>query len=140
MTEQQIINFFKTYKRGCYTKIVKTTQKDGYIKKVVVVGRFVNYYNIKSVKEKATTTAQKKRDYERVIIPHILKLNTNTNNLLLCVYATNHHRAKTTYFYKDKEISEAEYYAGINEKKRDNDKSIVYNFKACDVVALGGCA
>ena len=43
--------FFNTYKRGSYTRIVKETNKDGYIKRVAMVCRFVNYYNIKTVKE-----------------------------------------------------------------------------------------
>ena len=137
MTKAEIILFFKTYKRGCYTSIIKATQKDGYKKEVYMVCRFVNYYNIKSVKDKGATQS-KARPYEEAIIPHILKRNTNTGNLLLCVYTTNRHHAKTAFYYHDEPITEEEYYRGIGEKKRDNQQSVLFNFKADEVVSLGG--
>ena len=136
MEAKKIEKFLQNYKRGCYTTIIKKTEKDGFIKVTRLVCRFVNYYNIKAIKEKATTGAP--RAYEVQIIPHILKLNTNTNNLLLCVYTTHHHKAHATYFYKDAQISEEEYYNGINEKKRASYPCEVMTFKACEVVSLGG--
>lgn len=139
MTQKDIIAFFQNYKRGTYTAITKQTTKNGYKKICCMVCRFVNYYNIKQVKD-ATRNDTKKRDYEIQIIPHILKLNTNTNNLLLCVYATNNARqhAKNQYFYNDAAITEAEYYSGINEKKREYDKPVLFNFKIADIISLGG--
>lgn len=139
MNETQLLNFFKSYKKGSYTSIIKETNKNGYIKRVSMVCRFVNYYNIKTIKEK-DTQPKPPREFERVLIPHILKLNTNTNNLLLCVYKTNNEkqRAKIKYYYHDDEINESQYYEGIKEKKRDNNDTVIFNFKAADVVALGG--
>ena len=138
MTKEAIILFFNNYKRGSYTTIKKETEKNGFKKVVTMVCRFVNYYNIKSIKEKGASET-KARPYEVAIIPHILKLNTNTNNLLLCVYTTNKHHAKTSYYYNGETITEAQYYEGIGEKKRDNAPSVIINFKACEVVSLGRC-
>lgn len=137
MTEKEIILFFKNYKKGSYTTIIKKTEKNGFVKVSRLVCRFVNYYNIKTVKEKGIATQAAPRAFEIQIIPHILKLNTNTNNLLLCVYTTNHHKAHAKYFYNDCEISASAYYEGIGEKPRENNITQVYNFKACDVVSIG---
>lgn len=130
--------FFNTYKRGTYTRIVKQTNKDGYIKRVAMVCRFVNYYNIKTVKE--ANKQPIKKEYERVILPHILKENTNTNNILLLVYVTNNskQKAKTNYFYNDDPITEADYYNGIKENKRACAPGCVMSFKLCDIVSIGG--
>ena len=138
MDIKSTINFFNTYKRGTYTRIVKQTNKDGFIKRVAMVCRFVNYYNIKSIKEQNKQPS--KKEYERVILPHILKENTNTNNILLLVYVTNNNKqkAKTSYFYNNDPIIEAEYYEGIREKKRASAPGCVMSFKLCDVVSLGG--
>ena len=138
MTIENILKFFKNYKTGTYASIEKVTNKNGFVKRVLMVCRFVNYYNIKQVKEANKKPTHK--EYERVIIPHILKQNTNTNNTLLMVYLTNNHRqkAKTTYFYNDKPITETDYYNGINEKKRANVLTPVMSFNISDIVALGG--
>lgn len=137
MLLNDITNFFKTYKMGTFTRIEKETNKNGYIKRVTMVCRFINYYNIKSIKAQNKTPI--KKDYERVIIPHILKENTNTKNILLLVYITNNQkqRAKTSYFYNDAPITETEYYNGINEKKRANNNSVVYSFNINDVLKIG---
>ena len=136
MTQKEIMLFFENYKRGSYTTITKKTEKNGFVKLSRMVCRFVNYYNIKQVKEKGASH-QAPRAFEIQIIPHILKLNTNTNNLLLCVYTTNHHKAHTKYFYNDAEISASEYYEGIGEKPRENNATQVFNFKACEIVSIG---
>lgn len=138
MDIKSALTFFQNYKRGSYTRIVKTTNKDGYIKTVSMVCRFVNYYNIKEIKE--ANKQPIKKDYEKIILPHILKENTNTNNILLLVYVTKNskQKAKTTYFYNDDPITEAEYYAGINENKKAFAPGCVMSFKLCDVVSIGG--
>ena len=136
MTNENIIRFFDTYKKGTYTKVVKATEKNGFVKITKMVCRFVNYYNIKSVKEKAPTP-KAPREYEEVLIPHVLKINHNTNNTLLNVYITNHHKAHTEYYYKGVAISEDDYYMGIGEKKRDYAPTPLFSFKANEVVSLG---
>lgn len=138
MDIKSALTFFKNYKRGSYTRIVKTTNKDGYIKTVSMVCRFVNYYNIKEIKE--ANKQPIKKDYEKIILPHILKENTNTNNILLLVYLTknNRQKAKTQYFYNNDPITEAEYYNGIKENKKAFAPSCVMSFKLCDVVSIGG--
>ena len=136
MKKEQIIRFFDTYKKGTYTKVVKATTKNGFTKVTKMVCRFVNYYNVASVKEKGATP-QAPRDYEETIIPHILKVNHHTNNTLLNVYVTNHHKAHTEYYYNDTIITEAQYYEGIGEKKRDYAPTPLFSFKADEVVSLG---
>ena len=136
MKQEQIIRFFDTYKKGTYTKVVKETIKNGFMKRTKMVCRFVNYYNIASVKAKGAEP-KPAREYEETIIPHVLKINHNTNNTLLQVYATNHHRAHVEYYYNDVAISEADYYAGIGEKKRDYAPTPLFSFKADEVVSLG---
>jgi hypothetical protein len=138
MLLKDIENFFKNYKRGAYTRIEKATNKNGYEKRVAMVCRFVNYYNIKQVKEANKTPTHK--EYERIILPHILKENTNTKNILLMVYMTQNTRqkAKTSYFYNGAVISEDAYYQGIGEKKRPSSATPVICFNINDVVSLGG--
>lgn len=137
MEKQQVINFFTTYKRGTYTRIVKENDKNGFKKRVVMVARFVNYYNIKEIKEAKKQPI--KKEYERVILPHILKENINTKNILLLVYLTKNKRqkAKTSYFYNNVEITEDQYYQGINEKKRNSAPDCLICFKLADVVSIG---
>lgn len=136
MTQEKFIIFYDSYKRGSYTKLVKEKQSGDYKKITAMVIRFVNYYNIKSIKEKATAEG-KKREYEIQIIPHVLKLNTNTNNLLLCAYTTNKHKAHTKYYFKDNEISSDEYYLKNGDKKQDYKPTVLYNFKLNDVISIG---
>lgn len=130
------LQFFNTYHRGTYTIMQKATEKNGFKKITRCVVRFVNYYSIKEIKERAAIES-KPREYERVIIPHILKENTNTNNILLLCYTTKKHKAKSKYFYNDIEITEDQYYTGINEKKRVYKIDNIFTVKLCDVVALG---
>ena len=104
-----------------------------------MVGRFVNYYKLKSVIAKGKTEdMSKKRDYEKTIIPHVLKENLNTKNTLLMVYKTNHHRAYSTYYYCGMEITEEEYYLGIGEKKKDYGDTPLFMFKLNEIVSVGG--
>lgn len=138
MKIENILSFFKNYKRGTYTRVIKQTNKDGYIKRVAMVCRFVNYYNISEIKN--ANKQPVKKDFERVIIPHILKENTNTKNILLLVYLTKNSKqhAKTQYFYNDDPITEAEYYSGIKENKKPCAPGCVISFKISDVLSIGG--
>lgn len=133
MKRETFINFYESYHKGSYVPILRETNKNGFRKLTRIVVRFVNYYNIKSVIEKGTSGEQKARDYEEQIIPHVLKVNHNTNNTLLMVYKTNHHKAHTTYYHNDEEISEDEYYLGINEKKKKQSDTPLFMFKLEEV-------
>lgn len=137
MNIDKIINFFKNYKRGTYTTVQKQTIKNGYIKITKCVCRFVNYYNIETVK--AENKQPIKKDYERVILPHILKENTNTKNILLLVYTTKNgkQKAKTSYFYNGEEITKAQYYEGIQEKEKTYNIDNLFTVKLCDVLSVG---
>ena len=138
MNIDKALQFFDNYKKGTYTNVTKATNKDGFTKVVSMVVRFVNYYNIKENKE--ANKKPIKKDYEKNILPHILKENINTNNILLLVYLTKNQqqKAKTTYFYNGQIITEAEYYAGIKENKKPAAPSCVLSFKLADVVSIGG--
>lgn len=137
MTKETFQTFYQTYKKGTYVVIEKVTIKGDFIKKTRMVARFVNYYNIESVKAKGATSG-KARDHEEQIIPHILKLNTNTNNVLLSVYVTNHHKPHSTYYFQNMEISEEEYYLASGDKKKDYAPTPLFNFKLQDVLSVGG--
>lgn len=140
MREETFKSFYQNYKKGSYVVLEKVTIKNGFVKKTKMVVRFVNYYNIASVKAKYENgmPSTKARDYEEQIIPHILKLNKNTNNLLLCVYVTNHHKVYNTYYYQDMEISEEEYYTMSGDVKKNNNPSVIYNMKLQDILSIGG--
>ena len=135
MTQQQFINFYKGYKPGSYTRLTNEKITGDYKKVTSMVIRFINYYHIKAVAERGNIEP-KPRPYEVQLIPHILKLNTNTNNLLLCVYNTNHHKTTSLYYYKDQQITAAEYYAASGDKLTNNN-SVVYSIKLNDVVTIG---
>lgn len=139
MKIENVLSFFGNYKKGTYTRIVKeTTTESGYTKRTKLVGRFVNYYNIKEVVEQGKSEKEYKvRDFEEQIIPHILKKNLNTKNILLCVYTTKHHKAYTTYYHNGYEITEEEYYLKSGEKKKPHSLTPVFNFKLSDIVTLG---
>lgn len=138
MNIDKLLNFFKNYKRGTYTTVQKQTVKNGFIKITSCVCRFVNYYNIKTVKQENKQPI--KKDYERVILPHILKENTNTKNILLLVYTTKNskQKAKTSYFYNGEPITKAQYYEGIQEKEKNYNIDNLFTVKLCDVLSIGG--
>lgn len=138
MNIEKALLFFTNYKKGCYTSIIKATEKGGFKKVVAMVCRFVNYYHIKEVKEAKKQPV--KKEYEKIILPHILKENTNTNNVLLLVYTTKNSKqhAKTSYFYNNEPITEAAYYEGIKEKKKAVAPSCVMTLKLADVISIGG--
>ena len=137
MTIEQIKKWYETYRKGTYVAVLKETTKNGFTKQTRMVVRFVNYYNIASVKAKDTSAVRKTRDYEIQIIPHVLKLNTNTNNELLMCYTTNHHKAHSKYFYQDMPITKEQYYEGIGEKEKTYAPSVVYSMKANEIVMIG---
>ena len=139
MKKDNFLKFYDTYKKGSFTKVIKLKDnKNGYFKKSVFLARFVNYYNIKEVKEKnQDATSIKKRDYELQIIPHILKLNLNTNNLLLCIYPVKNHKTQSIYYFNDMEITADQYYKNSGDKIPDNKPSLIYTLKLDEVLTIG---
>lgn len=136
MTIEQIKKWYETYRKGTYVVVKKETTKNGYTKQTRMVVRFVNYYNIASVKAKGTSEG-KARVYEISIIPHVLKTNLNTQNDLLMCYTTNHHKAHNVYLHEGKPITKEQYYEGINEKEKNYPFSVVYSMKANEIVSIG---
>lgn len=137
MTINKLLLFFANYHTGTYTTVIKATEKNGYKKISFYVCRFVNYYNIEEIKAQNKTSV--KRDYERIIIPHILKENTNTNNILLSCYTTKNSRQKTNtkYYFNDIEITKQQYYDGIKEKEKKYNIDNLFNIKIDDILKIG---
>ena len=137
MNISNALEFFKNYKKGTYKSLIReTTTESGYTKRTKIVSRFVNYYNIKEVVMSGPKES-KPREYEKSIIPHILKENLNTKNILLCAYSTKHHKPHTTYYYKGYKITKEEYYAKSGEKEKPYRETLVFNYKLSDIVSLG---
>ena len=138
MTKETFKKWFESkYHKGTYVVVIKNTKKNGYEKTTRMVARFVNYYNIASIKAKGTTES-KPRDYEQAIIPHVLKTNLNTQNDLLMVYTTNHHKAHTTYTYNGAPITKEQYYQGIGEKEKNYAPSVLFSMKLNEILSVGG--
>ena len=138
MKQETFQKWFEKYHKGSYVVIVKETYHGDFTKQTKMVTRFVNYYNIESVKAKGKTETSKARDYEQQIIPHVLKRNTNTNNVLLSVYVTNHHKAHSRYFWQGVEINEDDYYLMSGDTRKDYAPTPLFMFKLDDVVSVGG--
>ena len=138
MTINKLLLFFANYHTGTYTTVIKATEKNGYKKISFCVCRFVNYYNIKENKMQ-NKTPSKIVNYERIIIPHILKENTNTNNILLSCYTTKNSRqkTKTKYYFNDVEITKQQYYDGIKEKEKKYNIDNLFNIKIDDILKIG---
>lgn len=137
MTKNDFEKWYKNYHKGTYVSVVKEHELNGYVKQVKLTTRFINYYEMQQVKAKGTSEG-KTRDYEEQIIPHVLKLNTNTNNLLLMVYDTNHHKHHTHYTYKGIPITKEQYYEGTQEKQKTYAKGLVETWKLSEIVSIGG--
>lgn len=137
MTINKLLLFFANYKSGTYTTVLKATEKNGYKKVSFYICRFVNYYSIKEIKQQNKTSV--KRDYERVIIPHILKENTNTKNILLSCYTTKNSKQKTNtkYYFNNIEITKQQYYEGIQEKEKNYNIDNLFNIKIDDILKIG---
>ena len=140
MNERQFLEWYKKYHKGTYVVVEKIKIIGEFIKKTRMVVRFVNYYNIESVKAQGKSESDSKpRDYEISIIPHVLKENLNTKNTLLMVYKTNHHKAHNKYYYHDMEISKEDYYSMSGDKEKDYKDTPLFMFKLQDVLSVGGC-
>ena len=126
------------YQKGTYVVVVKDHTLGDFSKVTKMVTRFVNYYNIESVKARATQSESKPREYEEQIIPHILKHNKNTKNDLLMCYVTNHHKAHTKFYYKDMEITEEEYYSKSGDKKKAYGETPLFMMKLDEIKSVGG--
>ena len=136
MTREQFEKWYETYHKGTYVVVEKETAFGEFTRRVKAVTRFVNYYNIESVKARGKGES-KPREYEEQIIPHVLKHNHNTGNDLVLIYTTNHHKAYATYYWRDIEISEEEYYLMSGDKKKNWKDSLLYMFKLEDIKRLG---
>lgn len=137
MKRETFQKWYETYQKGTYVVVIKDHTLGDFSKVTKMVTRFVNYYNIESVKAKGTSES-KPREYEIQIIPHILKENTNTKNTLLMCYKTNHHKAYSTYYYKGMEISEEEYYSKSGDKKKTYGDTPLFAMKLNEIVSVGG--
>lgn len=139
MTIQDIQKLFdsKTIKKGRYYLITYCKVEKGYTKTTTTKVRFVNYYNIKSVKESGKTPTPTSANTQ-VIIPHILTYNTNTQNYLVHCYKTPNSKAKVTYQDSNgKIITKEEYETVVPPKKKYGNDSPVFQVKVQDIISLG---
>lgn len=139
MTPIEIQNLFnnKTLTKGKLTKIVYERNENGYTKTTTMVVRFVNYYNLKSVKASGKQPSTNQKPNIQVLIPHILTYNTNTNNYLLHCYPMPNIKSKSV--YKDpngQTIDKATYELAVQTKRKGNPSPIL-QIKVQDLISIG---
>ena len=139
MEVKKLTQLFETkqIKKGVYYKLVFAKTQNGYTKTTTTKVRFVNYYNIKSVKESGKKPSDKPNPNVVVIIPHILTYNKNTKNYLVHCYKTPHGKAQSTYTDPSGEqIDKATYELAVPPKKHSGD-SPVYQIMLQDIIQIG---
>lgn len=130
----------KELKKGKFYKmIVEKVESNGYSRLITIKTRFVNYYNIASVKAEGKTPSTKSMANTYTIIPHILTYNTKTKNFLLHCYETPN--SKTRVVYKNDygvEITKEEFEM-VNPPKKTygSSKPIVRQYKVKDIIHIG---
>lgn len=139
MTLEEVKMAIATIGKGKLTHVTYEKTENGYTKTTTMVCRFINYYNMKSVKESGKTQAQAKPNPNiQTIIEHILTYNTNTQNYLLHCYPLPNQKSKS--IYKDNngnEITKEQYQAVVPPKKTYGNPSPVRQIKIQDLVKIG---
>ena len=141
MTFQECKNLFdtKTLKMGRYYTMVYSSTENGYTKTTTTKVRFVNYYNIKSVKAagKVPNPQATPNPSIQVIIPHVLTYNSNTQNYLLQCATTPNGKAKSVYQDPNgNEIDKATYEMAVPPKKHGKVEEI-FRKKLQDIISIG---
>lgn len=141
MTLQECKKLFdtKTIKMGRYYTLVYAETENGYTKTTTTKVRFVNYYNIASVKASGKTqNTNQPNPNIQVIIPHVLTFNSNTQNYLLHCYKTPNGKAK--HMYQDPNgntIDQATYEMAVPPKKKYPNNSPIFQKKLQAVISIG---
>lgn len=119
--------------------MVYADTENGYIKTTTTKVRFVNYYNIASVKASGKTPNQTTSPNIQTIIPHILTFNSNTQNYLVHCYKTP--KNKPIVVYQDpngKVIDKATYEMAVPPKKKyGNNDSPIFQKKLQSIISIG---
>ena len=140
MTLEKFMEIFNTLTKGAFTKVAYQKVNDnGYSKETTTTIRFVDYYNIETIKQLNRQPTTPNPNVE-TIIPHILTLNKKTGNYLVHLYFVPN--AKTITIYKDNngnEIDKATYETMVPPKKKyhSNTPSVMFQVKLQDLVSLG---
>lgn len=140
MTAKELEQMFqdKTLVKGRYYTIVYARTENGYTKTTKTKVRFVNYYNIATIKAMGKTPTTQPSANTQVIIPHILTYNTNTKNYLVHCYKTPNGKAKTTYQDQNgNTITQQEYEMVNPPKKTYPNNSPVFQIKLHEIVSIG---
>lgn len=135
-------------KMGAFVKIVMRDidTDNGYVKETIIIGRFVDYNNMKSTKEARALReangqmATTRTNNFKSIIPSIVKYNENTQKYYLCVATNPRIKAKHNYHNANGEIiTREEYEMNVPQKKKSSHKPSTYLTIALDkVVSIGG--
>ena len=140
MTVQELKTLFanKTLKLGRFYTLVYADTTNGYTKTTTTKVRFVNYYNIKSVKAAGKTPKANPNSNYQVIIPHVLTYNTHTQNYLLQCATTP--KCKVKRIYQDpngNEIDKATYELAVPPKKQYGKIEEYFSKNLQAVISLG---
>ena len=134
MTIEEFKAKYENIKKGAYTHIVYASGKNGYKKTTSTTIRFVDYYNIKEVKESGAKPSTTPNPNVETIIPHVLTYNKKTGNYLVHLYPTKNHKSHCVYELNGIEISKEEYELANPPKK---SSSPVYQVVLTNVISLG---
>lgn len=133
MTLQEIENKMETLPKGRITKVHYLTIKGDYTKETETCVRFVKYANIKGVVVAGKTNPNETKDNVSEFI--IYNKNTNKHYLQMSTIDTNY-KANVKYFFKDKEITKAEY--DLANPPRANAKPlVVFRKDIADIISIG---
>lgn len=142
MKLNEILQKISQIKKGKFTKATWKSEKvvNGNLYEKVSHGvvRFVHYYNIKgvSVKVKTTTTINNQLQPIQTIVKDILTFNPNTNNYLVHMATTNHHKSKSEYYCNGKPITKEEYEQNVPPRKQ-TQPMVVFQVKLENLISLG---
>lgn len=144
METEKLIQKIKSLPKGKYTRIEyisdsimpNAENKGTKITKLVnAVIRLVKYENIKNV-----IPSGKTNENETIIVPHFVKFNSKTNNMLVMVAITNNpnHKPKVKYFIEGVESD----YESVEKIARPSSlnhaaPTSVYTIKAQNIISIG---
>lgn len=139
MKVQNFQNIYQRIKPGTlHTIHTLKVLANGYSKETKMLVRFVNYYNVKAVKESGKTPSQGQPNPNiQVLIPHVLTFNQNTGNFLVHCYPVANHKAKS--IYKDNQgntIDKVAYELVNKPRPSSNGARIVFQVNVNDIVDI----
>lgn len=144
MTLQETMNAMNTIKRGKYVPVCfkRDIEFNGdiYTKTTHMLVRFVNYYNIKEVKEKMANNPTKAKKFNQNVkyIATNITYNENTQHFMLGMATTknSHKKATSEYARNGKEISK-EQFDLVDTKQSKSSPTIWLTKRLDDMISIG---